>query len=100
MRLALPPADPESLGKGGAEVGALGIEAAGRFLEVRKAGSVLDVKERAVPEVPCDEVGTAGELVVLVRLIDAEPKAIRPEPASFEFGHGAVNRILRDDRCW
>ena len=69
MRLTRPVTDPQSLCQDPAEVAPFRVVGAGHVLEVWKSGSVFDVEQGAFCEVPRDEVGAAGELVVLVWLV-------------------------------
>jgi hypothetical protein len=68
----------------------LGVESAGRLLEVREAGSVLDMKERSAPEIPGDEVRATRELIVLIRLVDSDSVA---EPAQLRRLHLSHRRV-------
>ena len=75
------------------EVLALGVVRAGGLLEVREPGPVLDV-EQVLP-VPREDVRAAGELVVLVRLVDGEGAAGSAERACLELAHRGMDEVGR-----
>ncbi len=94
MGLVPPSPDPEPLGKLGAKVGALGVEAAEGFLGVRKLRSILQVEKMCGFSAPGQEVGAAGVLVVLER--DVQVRA-HPElliVGRLDLPHRGVDRIL------
>jgi hypothetical protein len=93
MGFALPASDAQPLREGLTKIGPLRVEAAGGVLEVWKPRSILDVKQCPIVNVPGDEIRPARELVVLIRLIDASPEAVRTHPPQLELTHCAVNRI-------
>ena len=72
---------------------ALGIEAASDRLEVGEPGPVLDVQQRSALQIPGDHVGSTGELVVLVRLIDADGMSTTTQVGDLELAHGSVDQV-------
>ena len=74
MRSDCHAAIPESRSERLAEVRAFGVVTSGRLLNIRKPRSVLDMEQRSLFEIPRHEVGTPSELVVLVRLVNADDK--------------------------
>lgn len=95
MRFTRPASDSDPLTERLRQVRALRIEAAGHLLEVRKAGAVLQVQQGSGVGVPGHDVRSAGELIVLVRLIEADADAQRSQMSHRELAHRRVNEIDR-----
>jgi len=95
MRFATPPTHAGPLRQLGAEVALLCIEAAERVLQIRKAGPVLDVEERATLDGADRDIPTPGELEMLKRLVQAHLEAEPTEMRRFRFPHRGVDRIRR-----
>ena len=75
------------------EVGSLGVVAAEERLDVRETGPVLDVEERPTVAVDGHEVCPAGELVVLIRLVEADLEAQRAEVGRLQLAEGRMDEI-------
>ncbi len=80
-----------TLRQGHREVTALGVVRTGGLLEVRELGPVLDVEQ--VLQVPAEQVGTSGELVVLVGLVDGHRAPGSRERPGFDLAHGRVDEV-------
>ncbi|OGN87792.1 MAG: hypothetical protein A2X23_07170 [Chloroflexi bacterium GWC2_73_18] len=76
------------------QIGALGIEAAIRLLEVREAGPVLQVEERTAFYRPGDAVGSPSELEVLERLVERDGEAEAEQVPRLGVAHRSVDRVL------
>jgi hypothetical protein len=79
------------------EIGTLGVVAANRVLQVRKTGPVLDVQEGPTGQIPGQDVCSAGELVVLVWLVDRDPESVAGHSSGDHLAHGRMDRILSAD---
>ena len=88
-----PRADAGAVRDAAGQVLALGVVRPGGLLEVGEPGPVLDV-EQVLP-VPREDVRPAGELVVLVRLVDGEGAAGSLEGAGLELAHRGVDEVGR-----
>ncbi len=91
LTLESPKADPPRDGIG--EVLTLRVVASGYRLDVGESRPVLDVQQRTRSHVPRDDIGPTRELVMLIRLVDARAKAVRPKASDLKFGHRAVDDI-------
>ncbi len=90
--------DPRTFSQRLTQVRPLRIEAAGRILEVGESRAILQVKERGAMRLPGDHVGPAGEVVMLVGLVDPNSIAKRPHVCRLELTHERVHRIGRPHR--
>ena len=98
VRLAAPAENADSVAKRAGQVRALRVERAGHLLEVGEARPVLDVQQGPRVNVPRDEIRAAGELVMLIRLVDADLIAQRSQMRSLELTHRRVHRIRAQTR--
>ena len=75
------------------KIGPLGVVTAEERLDVREPGPVLDVEE--CPPIPIDghEVCPAGELVVLVRLVQACVEAEGMQVGRLQLAHGRMHEV-------
>ncbi len=79
------------------EVLPLGVVAAERLLGVRETRPILDMEKRSVRRRPSHQICPAGELIVLVRLVERHGKAVRRQPTGEELAHRRMHRILGPD---
>ena len=87
-------ADLEPVREDRGQIGPFGVEGARGLLDVRELGSILDVEQGTPVSVPRDDIGPAGELVVLIGLVDRDAIAERSEVPRLELAHRGVNEVL------
>ena len=73
----------------------LGVEGAGHILDVREARPVLEMEERRLVLRPGHDVGSAGELVVLVGMVHGDDIPVLGEEPSLQLAHGGVHEVSR-----
>jgi len=82
------------------EIGALRVPASKKALDVLEARAILQVEERAAVSIDGGHVGSSGELVMLVRLVQSYLKPELPEVRCLDLAHRGMNRVrvaLRSD---
>lgn len=93
MSDAPPASDPEALRDDRRQVRLLRVPAAGGCLDVREPRAVLDVKQGPEVEIPRQDIGATGELVVLIRLVNGNREAGSSKSRSLELAHSGVHEI-------
>jgi hypothetical protein len=93
VRLCPPALDSGALGQLGAEVSSLGVEAAECGLHIVELGLVLDVEEGRRVRVERDDICAAGELEVLLGLVDPDLEAECAKARGLGFTHGRVDDV-------
>lgn len=89
-----PARDVETPGKVGCQVGALRVVGAGERLDIWESGAVLDVEQRPTRAVDRKDIGSAGELVVLIRLVQEHLAAAAAHVCRLHLAHHRVDRIV------
>jgi len=89
---------PPPIGKHTGQVSALDVIGAHRFLDIREPRPVLDVQLRPTSRIPGEDIGAAGELVVLERLVDRHLNSFGRHPSREDLAHRRVNRIVGSHR--
>ena len=85
--------------KGARQVGPLRVVGPRDVLDVVQSRLVLDVQEPPLVEVPGKDSGAAGELEVLVRLVDRYPQAKPREVRGLALAHRGVDDIPGASEC-
>ncbi len=82
----------------GREIGSLRVVAADGLLQVREARPVFDVEECGPFHGPGDDIATAGELEVLIRLVDRNAEAEALKVAGLNVAHPGMHNVLARSR--
>ncbi len=86
--------DSQSIAQRLRKVGTLGVPTAGHLLQVWESRAVFQVQEGCIVDGPRDEVRASGELVVLIRLVDADLESDRAQVGCLDFAHEDVYGVL------
>ncbi len=95
MRLTRPAAHVQPSSDRPGQVRPPGIECARRALQVGETGAVFDVQQRRAVETPRRKIGPAGELVVLVGLVDAQADSRPAQVRGLELARRRMHGIDR-----